>query len=172
MSGPSVTPDQSQSPTLEIGTQSLGSRWQTIITGGLLFSDIGRSAMHLESGSFWHLVFLGGMILCCLVMAFMLLGSKSVTALPGPNPKIASRYALATLTLRRKVVEPKKIAWVRVRYDGQKDLFLEAGTRGYQTTEVFRFPYDTGKSIPIAEGKSAQLAALWNVEDKGYRGLA
>lgn len=74
--------------------------------------------------------------------------------------------------LSSKETSLQNIAWIRVRFDGYQELFVEAGTRGFETVEIFRVDYNKGAGIPVAEEKAGQLATFWSVENKGYRGIA
>lgn len=153
---------------LELGTHSLSSWSQSLISGGLLAASLGRAAVSVEVGSVAHTVVLVGLLISFVVMFSHLLLSKSVSAISAPCPQIVFCYRFLRLVLRNKPVPLHNIAWVRARFDGYQEIFVEAGTRGFETTEILRVPYNNGLGLTDAEEKAAQLAALWSVENKGF----
>ncbi len=172
MSHSPTTTDINCLPTLELGSQSLASWSQSLITGGTCATAMGQAALHSEVGSLPHTAVLVGLVISLVVMFSNLLVSKSVTAISVPTKQILRSFFFATVALYHKTIQLHNIAWVRVRFDGYQELFIEAGTQGFDTTEILRVPYNKGSGVPIAEAKAYQLAALWSVENKGYRGLA
>lgn len=153
---------------LELGTHSLSSWSQSLISGGLLAASLGRAAVSVEVGSVAHTAVLVGLLSSFVVMFSHLLLTKSVTALSAPSPQIVFCYRFLRYVLRNRPVPLHNIAWVRTRFDGYQDIFIEAGTRGFETTEILRVPYNNGLGVTAAEEKAAQLAALWSVENKRY----
>jgi len=153
---------------LELGTHSLSSWSQSLISGGLLAASLGRAAVSVEVGSVAHTAVLVGLLSSFVVMFSHLLLTKSVTALSAPSPQIVFCYRFLRYVLRNRPVPLHNIAWVRTRFDGYQEIFIEAGTRGFETTEILRVPYNNGLGVTAAEEKAAQLAALWSVENKRY----
>lgn len=154
---------------LELGTHSISSRSQSFISGGLPAVSPGRAAASVEVRSVAHTAMLAGLLSSLLVMFSRLLPSKSITAVAAPRPKIVFCYRFFRFAFRNKSVPLHNIAWVRARFDGYQDIFIETGTRGFETTEVFRVPYNKGLGVTAAEEKTAQLTTLWSVEKKGFR---
>ena len=153
---------------IELGTHSISSWSQSLISGGLLAASLGRAAVSVEVGSVAHTAVLVGLLSSLLVMFSHLLLSKSVTAVATPRPQIVFCYRFFRFVLRNKSIPLHNIAWVRARHDGYQEIFVEAGTPGFETTEILRVPYNNGLGVTAAEEKAAQLAALWSVENKGY----
>ena len=172
MSHSPTTTDINCSPTLELGSQSLASWSQSLITGGICATAMGRAALHSEVGSLPHTAVLVGLVISLVVMLSNLLISKSVTAISGPTKQILRSMSFVSIALYHKTTQLHNIAWVRVRFDGYQELFVEAGTQGFETTEILRVPYNKGSGVQIAEAKACQLATLWSIENKGYCGLA
>lgn len=172
MSHSPVTTNIDRSPTLELGSQSLASWGQSLITGGTCATAMGQVALHSAVGSLLHTAVLVGLVISLVVMFSNLLVSKSVTAISAPEKQILCSFSFFTVVLYKKKVQIHEISWVRVRFDGYQELFIEAGNQGFETTEILRVPYHKGAGVPVAEAKACQLAALWGVENKGYRGLA
>ncbi len=159
-------------PIFELGSAPLASWRQSIITGGLVAAALGRAALSVEVDSLAHKVVLLGLVVSVIVMFSNLLISKSVTAVNEPDRRAIFSFVFLSVPIYRKSICLQNTDWVRVRYDGDKELFVEAVTRGYETTEIVRLPYNEGLGINNAVEKSEQLASLWKVENRGYQGLA
>lgn len=172
MSHSPITTNIDRSPTLELGSQSLASWSQSLIAGGSCATAMGQVALHSEVGSLQHTLVLVGLVISLVAIFSNLLVKKAVTAISVPAKQILCSFSFLTVALYKKKIQIHEIAWVRVRFDGYQELLIEAGNQGFETTEILRVPYRKGSGVPVAEAKACQLAALWGVESKGYRGLA
>ncbi len=172
MSDSQATTETHGSRPLELGPQALASWSQLLIAGGSCATALGQVALHSELGSLPHTAALVCLVASFVIMLFTPLVSGKVTAIAIPTKHIHRSFSFATIPLYRKTVHFHDAAWVRVRFDGYQELFVEAGTRGFETTEVLHIPFDKGAGVPIAETKACQLAAYWGVENKGYKGIA
>lgn len=156
----------------ELGTETLASWTQSLVAGGLAAAALGRAAALVEVGSPAHAAILFGLLASVVIMFSNLLISRSVVVVGSSERRVIFRFVFLSFPVYRKTIDFQDIAWVRVRHDGYKELFIEAGDHGYETTEILRLPYAEGSGIPLAEEKSERLASFWRVENKGYCGLA
>lgn len=159
---------QNNPQLLGLGTHSLSGWSQSLISGGLLAASLGRAAVSVEVGSVAHTAVLVGLLSSFVVMFSHWLLAKSITAVSAPSPQIVFCYRFLRFVLRNRAVPLHNIAWVRARFDGYQEISIEAGTRGFETTEILRVPYNNGLGVTAAEEIAVQLAALWSVENKGY----
>lgn len=67
-----------------------------------------------------------------------------------------------------------KYSWARVRLDGNAhdQLFVELGTSGYETIEIFVHPYDNGGGLSEAKRICNEVAEGLALQNKGYKEMA
>lgn len=87
-----------------------------------------------------------------------------------PEKSISFRYAWMGIPIKEEVIPARHFVWARVRQQAERcDYFVEIGTPGYETMEVFSFPYKKGKGFGLAQDKLEEIAGLWNLEKKNFQ---
>jgi hypothetical protein len=158
--------------SLIIGTQPVASWSHMLFTGGLFVAAMLKAAASAEYGSLPYTLSINGLWLGLIAIIFSLTASKSVVATRTPQKVISLKYGFSSITLRQKNIPLDATAWVRVMFDGYKELIIEAGTSGYETNEIIRIPYKSGAGIKTAEETAGKLAEFWGVSNKGYMHLS
>ncbi len=146
------------------------TRW-CLIAGGLLAPSI--QLWILLAHSKYRLTALA--VICIIYLVLLVLaGFRQKNAL-GASPKFVTTYTtFLGWAVREKHKELSGVAWVRARVAGgwQTCLIVEVGTHGYETTELLKLAYKSGKNISVAESCCEQIAQHLDIENKGYKGLA
>jgi len=119
-----------------------------------------------------------GMIPIVTIITLMILatiaGLTKRCSLDGTSRSITILTSFFGLQIHKKTLSTDRAVWVRARLAGtyQTAIIIEIGTRGYETTRLFKMSYKSGKNLPHAEDICSQVAHLLGIENKGYKGLA
>jgi len=154
--------------SLIIGTQPVASWSHALFTGGLFLAATLKAASSAEYGSLLYTLSINGFWLGLITTIFSLTASKSVIAIRTPEKVLSLKFGFSSLTLRQKNITLDATTWIRVIFDGYKELIIEAGTSGYETNEIIRMPYKSGAGVKTAEEAAGKLAEFWGVSNKGY----
>ncbi|WP_091196054.1 hypothetical protein [Formivibrio citricus] len=146
------------------------TRW-CLVTGGLLAPS--AQLWILFAHSRYRLTAL--IVICTIYLVLVVLaGFRQKNALAASPKFVATYTTFLGWLVREKHKELSGVAWVRARVAGgwQTYLIVEVGTHGYETTELLKLAYKTGKNISVAESCCEQIAQHLEIENKGYKGLA
>jgi len=151
---------------LHLGTLAIFSPTQLLIQCGLIFAALGQAIVKMSSDSPLYSWLVVAMLFTAVVSLSGIWLQKSVIALSSPKFSLLTKYSLGSLALRKNERVLGNTAWVRVRYDGYQQVFIEAGTRAYETTNLLRMAYLKGSGLDQAQKKCELLAGMWGIECK------
>lgn len=151
---------------LHLGSQAIFSPSQSLIQCGLIFAALGQAIANISSDNPMYSWVVVAMILTAIVALSGIWLQKSVIVLSSPKWSLLTQYSLGARILIKNERVLDNTAWVRVRYDGYQQVFIEAGTCAYETTNLLRMAYRQGAGLDEAQQKSELLADMWGIECK------
>lgn len=154
---------------VDLGTYGTQDRLQKLTSLAVIIMSFGNMYSHARSSETELLITVFATITIILFSLYIKIERTTLFSFP-PDKIIIIRYRIFGFVVREKSIHAQRYMWARVRQQGEKsDFFIEVGTRGFETLNIFTIPYENGNGFERAQDILEDISKLWSIEKKCFQ---